>query len=271
VLAGTGLALAFETDAPIPPDFDPLGAELADIAVSLSQDQLGGGLVFTEEDFPELYGKKSPERLLGYYTRDGIEYALERYGILPLVRRLGFSDLRIELDEGRFRLKSKELVLIELEVSKKEIAGLELLFVNWLSLRNPHAHFSAKRPQLPGQEVPGLGLAQEAQALLSIMAERLRLVGVAFQPSWFHMAYAGRHATRFFDPKRQGRFKALVRDLRDLPLLEATRAVAEGRVRLNGAPYQWEADPMVHFLKHESVPQDAEEIAAERERCHFTL
>src|SRR5258706_25214 len=31
VLAGTGLALAFETDAAIPPGFDPLDAELSDV------------------------------------------------------------------------------------------------------------------------------------------------------------------------------------------------------------------------------------------------
>src|SRR6185436_3277465 len=105
------------------------------------------------------------------------------YGILPLVRRLGFDALNIELEPGRMRLKSKDAVLIELEVAKKVVAGAELLFVNWLSLRNPRAHFSQKRPQLPGQEVPGLGLAQEANQLLALMAERLGLAGVAFRPS----------------------------------------------------------------------------------------
>src|SRR5439155_18833731 len=38
VLAGTGLALAFHTDVPIPPDFDPLGAELSQVAMSLSSE-----------------------------------------------------------------------------------------------------------------------------------------------------------------------------------------------------------------------------------------
>jgi acetoin utilization deacetylase AcuC-like enzyme len=266
VLAGTGLALAFETDAPIPSDFDPLGAELADIALKLSGEQLGGETMFSEDDFPELYGKKAPPRLLGFYTRDGIEYALERYGILPLVRRLGFEQLHIELEPGRMRLMAGDAVLVEAQVEKKN----ELLFVNWLSLRNPRAHFSEKRPQLPGQEVPGLGLAAEATALLSIMAERLRLDGVAFRPSWFHMAYAARHGARFVDAKRQGRFEALVRDLRALPLLDATRAVAEGRVRLDGKPYAWEADPMVRWLRPEAHASDPAEVAAERERCHFT-
>lgn len=272
VLAGTGLALAFDTDAPIPSDFDPLGAELSEIAMKLSGEQLGGGITFSEDDFPELYGgKKAPQRLLGFYTRDGLEYALERYGILPFVRRLGFSELQLELEGPRMKLTSHGAALLELEVEKKKLAGGEFLFVNWLSLRNPRAHFSAKRPKLPGQEVPGLGLAQEATALLGIMAERVRLDGVAFRPSWFHMAYAARHGARFVDAKRQGRFEALMRDLRELPLLDATRAVAEGRVQLDGKRYEWEADPMVRWLHASSRPADADEVAAERERSHFTV
>lgn len=271
VLAGTGLALAFDTDAAIPPDFDPLGAELSEVAISLSPEQLGASSWLSEDDLPELYGTKASSRLLGFYTAQGLEYALERHGLLPLVRRMGFRDLRVEITGPRMRLLSKDQALVELEVEKKQLAGGEHLFVNWLSLRNPRARFSVKRPQLPGQEVPGLGLAQEATALLAIMAERLRLDGVAFRPSWFHMAYAARHGARFVDAKRQGRFEALVRDLRALPLLEATRAVAEGRVTLNGEPYAWEAEPMVRWREPEAHPLDEGDVAAERERCRFAV
>ena len=274
VLAGTGLALAFETEAPIPPDFDPLSAELADVSLKLSGEQLGGGAWnITEDDFPELYGggKKPSPRLLGFYTRDGLEYGLERYGILPYVRRLGFGDLRIDLEETRVRLLSRDAVLFELDVDRQKLGAADVLFVNWLSLRNPRAQFSVKRPKLPGQDVPGLGLAQEATALLAIMAERLRLDGVAFRPSWFHMAYAGRHTGRFVDPRRQGRFEALVRDLKALPLLDATRAVAEGQVTLNGEPYAWEPEAMVRWLQPEAHPVDHAAIAAERERCRFAV
>lgn len=145
------------------------------------------------------------------------------------------------------------------------------LFVNWLTLRNPRAHFSALRPQLPGQEVPGLGLAREFSQLLGLMAQRLMLDGVAFRPSWYHMAWAARHNARFVAPERQGRFEALMRDLATLTLLEATRAVAEGRVLLNGRPYTWEPDEMVYVSKAHEDEADRAAIVAERERCHFTL
>ena len=38
-----------------------------------------------------------------------------------------------------------------------------------------------------------------------------------------------------------------MRDLYLVRLADATHAVADGRVRLNGVPYQWEADVMVHL------------------------
>ena len=282
ILAGTGLALAFDTDEPIPQGYDPLVARLSGIAGSLKAESLGSAPMLTEADVAEALGMApaGPRKLLGFYTAEGLEYALERYRVLPLLRRLGFGELHVRVDKaggcdrarlfGRDSTTGQEVVLVELEVERRRIGGGTFLFINWLSLRNPRAKFSALRPQLPGQEVPGLGLAREMAQFMAIMAKRLALDGVAFHPSWYHMAYAARHGGRFVNPQRQGRFEALVRDLQHLPLLDATRAVAEGRVKLNGEPYQWEAVEMVSWLHQPDDPHDREAIAAERERCRFT-
>ena len=283
VLAGAGLALAFDTDQPIPTDYDPLAARFKRISKGLSSDALGTDPFLTAKDLEGVLGgtSRGPLKFVDFYTAEGLEFALERYRLLPMLRRLGFKALRIELDKvgpwdrarlmGTDSLKGTRAALIELEVGKIEVQGHHFLFVNWLSLRNPRAEFSSLRPRLPGQEVPGLGLAREMTQLLALMAGRLNLEGVAFRPSWFHMAWAARHDARFVDPKRQGRFLALVRDLKGLPLLEATRAVAEGKVKLNGAPYTWEAEEMVRFREGYELPDDSEAVAAERERCHFTV
>ena len=147
--------------------------------------------------------------------------------------------------------------------------GVEVLYVHWLSLRNPRAQFSEKRPRLPGQEVPGLGLARETATMLARMAIRLGLGGVVYRPAHFHTAYPARYEFQFVDPERQGRFEALVRDLGDLPLVEATQAISDGRVLMNGQPYQWEADEMAYWLRES--PADAGEVERERERARFTL
>lgn len=284
VLAGVGLVLAFESDAPIPIDYDPLAQRMSGIARTIKPDALGSPpSILTDADVAEALGlpRSGPLKLLGFYTAEGLEYALERYRFLPVLRRLGFHGLQVVLDKvgpydrarllGRDATTGKQVTLVELEVERRRLGTGTVLFVNWLSLRNPRARFSALRPQLPGQEVPGLGLAREMTELLRLIAERLSLDGVAFRPSWYHMAWAARHGSRFVSPARQGRFIALMRDLKDLSLLDATRAVASGRVLLNGEPYAWEADEMVAWKEPPNDPADAAAVAAERDRCHFTV
>ena len=105
--------------------------------------------------------------------------------------------------------------------------------------------------------------------MLARMAIRLGLGGVVIRPSHYHIAYTARHHFSFVDPERQGRFEALVRDLGEMPLLEATEAVTEGRVLVNGRPYVWEADEMAYWLREQ--PEEPGEVARERERVRFTV
>lgn len=283
VLAGSGLVLAKHSDEPIPSDFDPLAARMKGISRSIKPENLGSAPLLSEADVAEALGlpRTGPARLVSYYTPEGLEFALEKYRVLPLVRRLGFENLHVVIDRAgaydRARLLGRDsttggsVVLVELEVERRRVGDGTFLFVNWLSLRNPRARFSGVRPQLPGQEVPGLGLAKEMTHLLTLMAQRLLLDGVAFRPSWFHMAWAARQSARFVNSARQGRFEALCRDVRGTPLLEATRAVAEGRMLLNGQPYAWEADEMVRWLHPPEDEADKAAIAEVREASHFTL
>lgn len=284
VVAGTGLVLRFRDLERIPTEYEPLSVRFRQTARTLAPERLGDrGLELSLEDLGPIFGGRTPgpPRFLDYYTPEGLEYALERYQLLPVIRRLGYDSLRVTVDRsglfdrarvvGRSVASGEAVVLIELEADRRALDGGRFLFVNWMSLRHPRARFSAGRPKLPGQEVPGLGLARELTTILGLMAARLELDGVAFRPSWFHMAYVVRHDARFVDPARQGRFEALLRDLSSLPLLEATRMVADGRVRLGGAPYAWEADYMVMRLDGTVRGPEPQGVAAERERSRFTV
>ena len=252
VLAGTGLVLALRSRTRIARDYDPLVARFSAIARTFAPEDLGE--TTTEMDgVAEQFGIATPRRrlLLGFYSAEGLEHALERYGILAQLRRIGYGPFRVEVhDEGvgqsaRLLDAPSRQALIEAVFERREVAGAQMLYVHWLALRNPRSRFSDEHPQLPGQDVPGLGLAREMAELLARMAARLDLEGVAFRPSPYHLAFRGREVMRFVDPARQGRFEALVDLLKDVPLVEATRAVAEGRIRLNGVPYRWETDEMV--------------------------
>jgi acetoin utilization deacetylase AcuC-like enzyme len=279
VFAGTVLVLAGKGSRRITARYDPLSARYQRISRLLTQEGTPLEEPLTLEDLEGslgLGGALQP-RVLGYYTAQALEYTLFRYGLLSHVERLGYSRLRVEVGStgAGDRIKvlgrtgGQEHLLVDCVVERRPVAGEPFLFVNWLSLRHPRARFSERRPQLPGQDVPGLGLSREATEMLQLMAKRVGLAGVAFRPMWFHLAALARFRFRFADPVRQGRFEAMVRDLSSHPMLEMTRAVVDGRVLLNGEPYTWEPDDMVSRLEPSAA--DVEVIAAERERCHFTV
>jgi hypothetical protein len=279
VLAGTALVLLSGSRRPVDEE-DPMRGRFAAVSARLRQELLRGDLDLSEEDIEASLGMR-PRRnptLLGYYTADGIEYALFRFGLLGILGRLGYDSFRVALQPGstggdRVQLygyaEGREWLLVDLLLERRTVAERPILYVHWLSLRNPRAQFGPHRPRLPGQEAPGLGLVREVGQLLQRVAERLQLDGVAFRPAWYHTAYVARHAFRFVDPARQGRFEALQRDLGGLPLLDSSLAVANGRVQLDGKPYSWEADEMVSWLAPHA--HDEEATAAERARVHFSI
>jgi len=279
VLAGTGMALATGSQDPIPAGYDPLSARFARISARMTPGELGDTGELTAEDLEEALGIRPVRQrlLLGFYTAAGIEHALWRYGFLDVLGRMGYRHFRVALDHAgageRVRLFAEadgvEHLLVEVILERRRVLGVEVLFVHWLALRNPRAQFSGRRPRLPGQEVPGLGLARETGTMLARMAIRLGLGGVAFRPAHYHTAFTARHHFQFVDPERQGRFEAMVRDLAGVPLREATAAVDEGRVRMNGAPYAWEADDMAYWLRES--PSEPGEVERERERVRFEL
>jgi len=281
VLAGTGMAVALRSLRPIPEDHDPLSTRFRRISAELSPGELGDAGDLTAEDIEEALGLRPTRQrlLLGFYTAGGMELGLHRYGIFQQLARLGYRDFRVTFDQGaageRFRLTGEAdgltgpQVLVELVLEKRRCLGVPVLYIHWLSLRNPRVRFSERRPRLPGQEVPGLGLARETATMLARMAVRLNLGGVVFRPSHFHLAYSARHGFAFVDPDREGRFQALVRDLADRPLLEATQLVADGRILMNGQPYAWEADEMAYWLRES--PADPGEVEREKLRVHFTV
>lgn len=269
VLVGAYLAVTRRSRRPVK-DKDPMMSRYAAIARGLSADRLSGGGPddWSLEDVEtELYGRPIQHlRLLGYYTIEGIEYALARYGVLDHVRRLGYTKLVINIeppdDVGQRvtvhgNADGQAHLLIDLIVKRDTAQGEPALVVHWLSLRNPRAAFVDGRKPLPGQEVPGLGLARDMGQLLGRMAERLGLPQVALRPAYLHSAYAARNHFHFCDPARQQRFISLLADLGDKPLSEITRALSEGRVRMDGAPYAWEADLMIYRPEDPSVSLQA--------------
>jgi len=205
----------------------------------------------TEEDLLGLVPHQDT-RLLGALSRHAVELQLEELGILDRIRSRGFRRPLLSLDAPRglnpmLRLygdPERAELLMELKAtrSRSVVPGLEVIEVGWLKLQNPRAQFTQARPQLPGQDHPGLGILRDVAGWLVVVCERLRFDGIAFMPSQFYMAAVGYHHLRFVEPAAQGRFEALRDALRSLGIARANRAIVAGAVldESTGQPYTWE-------------------------------
>ncbi len=238
----------------------------------------------TEDDLAgTLGGPRRPRRFLGFYSRQGLELALERVGLLDRVRGLGFEHphLELELDNpagDTVRLYGsagpRELLIeTRARIDRAALPGLALLRIEWLLLQNPRGHFTAERPPLPGQSHPGLGMLHELIALFVLACDRLQLDGLLFVPSRYHVAAQGRKTMRFLDPADEGLFRALERALQGLPLAAAAAALAAGRVTgAGGEPLAWRPAamgfPVSERMRQRIAEDEYEKRAAEAAAGH---
>jgi len=252
----------------------------------LTGDGLTADWGLTEEDIlPMTAGLHRPTRFLGFYSRQGLELALERSGVLDRLRSRGFAEPTVETELGNpagdtvriYGDRDHQELLIEarLLIDRREIPGMALLRIEWLLLQNPRLPFTVDRPRLPGQKHPGLGLVTDIIALLVVACDRLQLDGLLFVPSHFHTASQGRKHLRFVHPEHEGLIRALDHALAGLNLAEATNAVAEGRLvdAHTGKPFEWRPMPMVlpvsaalgEHLNESEYQKKVEEAAASYE------
>jgi len=250
-----------------------------------------GDLPFTltEEDLVGLVpGALSTARFLGYFSRHAVELLLERSGVLAQMRARGFRTLRVELDTRAglgHTLKvvcedGPEEVLLELraERSRRAVPEMEVVALEWLLLQNPRAEFSARRPQLPGQKHPGLGLLRDIMGWLMVVCERHGLDGIFYTTVHYHIAVQSRRLVRPLHAVDDARLKAFSHALAGLSLAEAATAVAEGRVidQATGEPAQWKPVPSVvpvsgRLEARVSGPEYEEASAREAARLDFRL
>lgn len=231
----------------------------------------------TEEDlFLPSWGMMKETRFLGYFSRHGVELVLERSGFLDRLRDLGYSHptLDFQLSEAAgqtvriYAEPEKKQVLTELRVQRdrRSLPGMELLSIEWLLLQNPRLDFQPGRGRLPGQEHPGLGLLRDVVAMLVVACELTHLDGLIFVPSQFHIAAQWQGHLFFLDPETRARFAALRELFQDMPMSEASRAIAGGRVVdvASEEVFRWRPEPMILPVS-EALEEQAAKLAERRE------
>ncbi len=223
----------------------------------------------------------------GFYSRAGIERALDAYGITAVIRRAGFDETRVAIGGDEARRHRVQVLfdggqdddhrLIDLVVELRRVrqasitgeeAGtrpFDILVVEWLCLQNPRASFTAERPQLPGQRYPGLGIGRPLHNMILLMAQRLNRAGVVNVPRHFHLAvFYERFGYRYLCETHQAEVSAVSRVLRGLPPAVASWAVERGCVRVGrngGPPARWLYEPVEMIA---AVSRDLEALLARR-------
>lgn len=208
-------------------------------------------------------GPASVARILGRYDAATLRRMFAEALVLRALEERGFSDLEVTIESGGRALPHAavfgakggprrrliDAVLVEASVPTEQLARLglgrelALVVVSWLREEDPTRAFTAERPALPLQAHPGLGVLRRAFAVVLRMARELEKDGIGNRPKLFHDAWIFFRSRLFLflDGREQGRFEALVRDLRPLTLGDASLALINGCVRdATGAPVVWQ-------------------------------
>lgn len=225
------------------------------------EDQESG--ILSESDLFYLdIGKRRRNCFLGYYSLKGLKLVFEKYGVIDDLKKLGFDKIIYDLDTNdpylhRLTLYNQRQtphdMLVEIKLKKENITidmpfqtvlngkSFETLAIEWMSMQNPYAQFTKKRPQLPGQKHPGLGLASKAVELLMIMCWRLNLAGLINTPDHYHNAFMYSRIFFYLNPLYQAKLLALARDLKRYPLDMIAWAIEWGLVydQVQNQPLEW--------------------------------
>ncbi len=229
-----------------------------------ASDSLG----FSSQDFMAGPGRT---KLFGYYTDEGVAYALRELGVLPRIEKRGYSDLAVTLSgdpwcqnmritgkasgdehlvmEGRFRKATWTLPLASAEDACSE-GDYTVIKIEWFLLQNPLLGFTPERPQLPGQEHPGLGIRDEVMEVFYAVARRLDIHAYVANAMLFNNAYIYSPMFFFVDPTRQAELEAIKAAGQGRTLQDLAVAVETGFLFREGAakPYEWSGAPMIHPL-----------------------
>lgn len=228
-------------------------------------------LISSEDILGDLKDKIRPHLFLNFYSEQGIQTALEGYGVFKDLYKRGFKDFIIKINAQDpylhtlkiyFKEESPDHLLGELYVRKKyfvakpifesNITGQKycMIVIEWLTLQDPTAKFTVRRPPIPGQVYPGLKIARKILNIFVNMALRLKTDGLINIPEHYHNTVFYSKYFKYFNPLTEGQFLAMQRDLRMDGLFKATWAVELDCIieKKSGKEWQWFTDEQILFV-----------------------
>ena len=231
---------------------------LMDISSNFSKEDLSWDDFFLDRS-------SSSSLFLGKYSEDGIKFIMERFGLDRQARHLGYRHLDVAVDtsdpyrhrltiyNGRHRdrdhmimdfvARYQHLVPKDVDAEIEYTKQLKVLMVEWLLLQSPRTPFTPRKPRLPGQNHPGLGLGDQLLALFTLMGRHLQVDGIINVPEYYHTALIFSRRFVFLSPYVQALVFQISQDLwKKYRLAVIAWASATGSIinRETGEPQIWE-------------------------------
>ncbi len=185
---------------------------------------------------------KKNDLFLNRLSHDDIMEMLKKAGLIERLQEIGVNNIQIELYMDELNINflrvyyeeiKPEKMLIDLRVSESRFLPdkkflekdmdeliLDMVVIEWLSTQKPNSNFDPDRPQLPGQNKPGLGILGYLMNLMYILGREVIKDGFMDIPNHFHGAVMYSRKYKFFNPASEAILKGILRDLKDYPLAD---------------------------------------------------
>jgi len=188
----------------------------------------------------------------------------KKRNLWPLAFNLDSSGYPVQRFQIFLREKKTENLIVDLKIREGELAPKDylhldpafykysFLILEWLTLQNPLLGFSEKRPPLPGQQHPGLGLRKKVVDIFVYLARLLHKDGLLAFPAYFHNAVLFSRFFYFINPAKYAEVLAIEKAFPKIPFKHLAWIVYLNCLKYdNGQPYEWKAEEQVYPLRKE--------------------
>ncbi len=194
-------------------------------------------------------------RLFDFYSKYGVECALEKIGIFAHLKKIGFPlpCLEFDLDHPNgqcvrlYGEEEKRNLLIECILDEKRTyypsknpntapVEIKTLWIEWLLSQNPT--ILATRPLLPGQTHPGLGCLPKIIGLLFMVCDRLKFDAIGFNPAHYHVCFLAKGQGFFVQAADEAHFRVAQNLTAGLNLQAASQCLDDG-LFCEGHVFKW--------------------------------
>jgi len=228
----------------------------------------GSPLVGEDDILSDLTEKKATSLFLGRFSMTEVLAVLGKKNFFREAQNRRLWPLAFDLDSSaypvqRLRIfheeKDPEKVVVDLKIREGRLAPkgylqlspkffeFDFLVLEWLTLQNPLLSFSEKRPPLPGQQHPGLGLRKKVVDVFVYLARLLRKDGLLAFPAYFHNALLFSRFFCFLNPEKLAEVLAIEKSFPKIPFKHLAWIVYLNCLRQeDGRAYEWRAEEQVY-------------------------